>query len=575
MVLSRSFVGAASPTDGQFRRLIMAAPDVVAILEADLTVRFVSRSIRETLGFSSEEVQGSNLKEYAEPGAFEGALSELDDLVEDPNGEISKTFEARLRHKNGTWRCFDATMIDLLEDQGFRGMACYLRDVTERRAQEEKLAHQAMHDGLTGLPNRALFLNRLSRALGAAAREGEPVAVLFLDLDDFKAINDTLGHEAGDRLLVAFGRRVRDCLRPGDTIARLGGDEFAVLIEEAAQDAERVASRINEAMQEPLDLDGQDGARVRASVGVVIASQVRADDRPEDLLRAADEAMYRAKRSRARHGVGDLRASRATARPSVEERLRRAVEYEELGLHYQAAASPGNRRIVCMEALLRWEDPELGNLPPQEIIGLAERSDLIDALERWIFWRACRQCVAWREMWPSDPPLISVNVSTGQFRRGSLFGAVDATLRETGLDPSALVLEISEEALLNGDGERGTEKLGRLKTLGVKLAIDDFAPGNMELPALELLPVDFLKLERSLVSELGRDRKNAGLLASLYTAIAQARDIGVVAEGVENIEQLEAVEEMDCDLVQGFYLWRPLPASRATELLATNLGPRG
>ena len=560
------------PTDEQFRLLVLDAPDVVAILEADLTVRFVCRSVRRLLGFSSEELADSNLREYLDPGEADRVLFEFKRKSGRGTEDALKTFEVRLRHKDGSWRRFDATVIDRLEEPVFRGMALYLRDVTERRAQEEQLVHQALHDPLTGLANRALFVDRLSRALGATAREREPVAVLFIDLDDFKAVNDSLGHAAGDRLLVALGQRVRACLRPGDTVARFGGDEFAVLLEETAREAETVAARIRETLHEPLNLEGE-VIRVSASVGIAISDGMLSNDGPEDLLRSADASMYRAKKDKARRGSRyGFEAVKGRVRHGLEDRLRRAVKREELSLYYLAAATPDTRRIACMEALLRWEDPEIGVLSPQEIIGLAERSDIMAPLGRWILGEACNQALLWHEMWPNGPPLVSVNLSANQFQQDSLFGAVGTTLREIGLDPDALVLEIAEESLMHGNAEGVVERLCRLRNLGVKLAIDDFAPGNPELPNLRRLPVDFVKLERSLVKGLGRGRKNAGLLAQLYTGLAQSQGIGVVAEGVESIEQLEALEQMECDLVQGFYLWRPLPGPEATELLRANLG---
>ena len=557
------------PTGEQFRRLILDAPDVVAILEADLTVRFVSRSVQGALGFSPEEVEGCNLREYLNPGEVERVFFEFRRPPGEGGAGAPRSSEVGLRHKDGSWRCFDASVVDRLDDSGFRGIVVYLRDMTERKAQEEQLAHRAMHDQLTGLPNRALFLDRLSRALGAAAREFEPVAVLYLDLDDFKAINDSQGHAVGDQVLVALGQRVRACLRPGDTVARLGGDEFAVLIEEAARDAERVAARIREALREPLDLGGS-GVRVSASVGVAMSSGVPGD-RPEDLLRAADAAMYRAKKARG-YSSNALDAARGGARPGLEDRLRRAMESDELSLHYQAVSRPDTRRIVCMEALLRCETPELGALPPQEIVDLAEQSELLDPLGRWILREACRQAVVWRRMWADRPPLVSVNLSARQVRQASLPETIGATLRETGLDAGGLLLEIAEESLTDGDADGVVRRLRRLKALGVKIAVDGFAPGNPEFPDFAPLPIDYLKFEGSLVRNLGRGRKNAGLLVSLYTGLAQARDIGVIAEGVESVEQLRALEQMDCDLVQGFYLWRPLPGPRATELLMANLG---
>ena len=291
-------------TDEQFRRLILDAPDVVAVLEADLTIRFVTRSVLQALGFSSEEMVGSNLREYLDEREVQSASHKFGGSRNEEAPNAPSIFEVRALHKEGSWRHFDAAVVDRLQDPDFGGIVVYLHDVTERRAQEKTLAHQALHDPLTGLPNRTLFLDRLSQTLGAAAREGEPVAVLFLDLDNFKSINDSLGHLAGDRLLVSLGQRVQGCLRPGDTIARLGGDEFAVLIEKGAREAERIAERIKEALCEPLESEGG-AVRISASVGMATSLGVHGDVRPEELLRAADAAMYRVKRGKACLDFGD------------------------------------------------------------------------------------------------------------------------------------------------------------------------------------------------------------------------------------------------------------------------------
>ena len=554
----------------EFRLLVKNAPDVIVLTEADGTVRYVSPSISRVLGYRPEEFVGKKLAEYLHSEAHgwsSGGSSQDDSSPVVPAHGVMM----RLRHADGSWRRVEALSVDLPSGSGTR-RGYYLHDVTERKAIEEDLTRRAFHDPLTGLANRALFMNRLEHALSRTPRQREAVAVLFLDLDNFKAVNDSLGHAAGDRLLVVLGKRVQACVRPSDTVARLGGDEFAVLIEETARDAERVAERIREVLREPLDLEGRK-LRVCASLGIAISTDLPGNERPEDLLRAADASMYRAKSNKAYRASRDgFEAMSVGVRAGLEDRLRSVIEREEFDLHYLAAATPGNRTIACMEALLRWETPELSGFTPQEIVGLAERSDLMGPLERWIVMEACRQALLWRRMWPGSPPLVSVNVSARQFRRGSLYEEVGTALRETDLSPDALVLEIAEEALMDGDAEEVAGGLSKLKDLGVKLAVDGFAPGNAELPDLERLPIDFLKLERSLVRKLGRGRKNAGLLVSLYTGLAQSRGIGVVAEGVESVEQLEALEKTGCDLVQGFYLWEPLPGLQATELLRTNLG---
>lgn len=545
----------------RFRGLVQNAPDVVVVLRADSTVRYVSPSVGRVLGYRPEELVGTRLSRYLRPEDLRRVLGGIK-KVSGEDVPVPVGFE--MAHADGSQRYLEIVGVDLLEDPEVGGILCHVRDVTARKVAEVDLFRWAFHDALTGLTNRALFMDRLGHALARAPRRPEPVAVLFIDLDDFKAVNDGFGHEAGDRLLVEAGRRLRACLRPGDTVARLGGDEFAVLLEDspgdAARDPERVADRISEALREPFALS-EGPMFVTASVGV--AQSGAGLDGAEDLLRAADEAMYRTKR---RHKAR-WRIPRGTVDGSGhrwrECDLLRAVEHEELEVYYQPEVLPG-RGIAGMEALLRWEHPERGLVTMAEFITVAEESGLIVPVGRWVLREACRQALLWRERYPSAPPSISVNLSAGQLRGAA--PTVAAVLRETGLDPSALTLEFREGVLLGDEGEV-VEELLKLKGLGVGLAIDHFGPAYPFLPDLARVPVDFLKIDRSLVRKLGRGDRDARLLVSLYVGVAQATGARAVAEGVETAEQLAELREMECDLAQGYYFWEPLPVRDATEIL--------
>ena len=445
------------------------------------------------------------------------------------------------------------------------------RDVTERRALEEELEHRAFHDALTGLPNRVLFVDRLEHALSRARRRGTKIAVLFMDLDNFKFVNDTLGHDVGDDLLIAVAGRIRNCLRSEDTGARLGGDEFAILLEDVGDVSEAtcIAKRIIEELRVPFVLDGHE-AFVTPSIGISLGCP--GQDRSEDLVRDADVAMYRAKEEgKARYQVFDPgMQGLIEERLRLENDLRRALERDEFEVYYQPVVALDTGRIVGMEALVRWAHPERGPVPPSEFVGLAEEIGLVVAIGGRVLREACLQTRQWQDLRPggsSDPPLmVGVNLSVRQIRHPGLIEDVQGALRESGLHPRWLILEITESSVL-GDEERHIDTLFKLRDLGVRFALDDFGTGYSSLSYLKRMPVGMLKIDRSFVESLGEDAEDEVLISGIV-GVARGLGLRVLAEGVETPEQLERVKALGCDLAQGYYFSKPLPAEAAGELLA-------
>ncbi|HEY3021737.1 MAG TPA: EAL domain-containing protein [Solirubrobacteraceae bacterium] len=431
----------------------------------------------------------------------------------------------------------------------------------ERKRVESRLAHRAMHDDLTGLPNRALFLDRLGQALSRLGRHATTLAVLFLDLDRFKAINDALGHAAGDELLRAVATRLASVLRAGDTAARLGGDEFAVLCEDVAGErhAVGVAERVAEALRAPFPLGG-DEIHVRSSVGIALATLGNED--PDALVREADAAMYRAKeRGGGVYEVFDdgMRA-RTARRHQTEVALRRAIERGELALRFLPQVELAGGTICGAEALVRWDHPERGLVDPAEFIATAEDTGLIVPMGAWVLEQACRQALRW-------PGLITaVNLSPRQSAHPDLIEAVAGALDRTGVDPATILLEIVERAV-SDDLEAGAATLRRLAALGVRLALDDFGTGPSSLRALQRLPVGDVKLDRSLVARLPGDPQAGALLAAIVS-LAHALGLRIAAEGVETAVQADALRALGCDLAQGFYFHRPLAAAELEALVS-------
>ena len=449
-----------------------------------------------------------------------------------------------------------------------QALANVLGNTLDRQLIDDDIRHRALHDPLTGQPNRILFLDRLQQATERLRRHpGTLNAVLALDLDRFKLVNDSLGHKVGDELLSAAAPRLKQAVRSSDTVARFGSDEFGILLEDIGGEPEAIemAQRIAGVFTRPFVLEGSEHF-VTTSIGIALAE---GGELAEDLLRDADAAMHRAKeRGRARYELFDegLRG-RAISRLRVENDLRRALERDELTLDYQPLVSLRDHSLVSVEALVRWNHPERGRIPPADFIPVAEENGLIEPIGRWVLDRACRQAALWYRQRPDAPPLtMSVNLSAAQVANRTLPETVAAALRSSGLDPCCLALELTE-SLMVGDLDELRDTLMALKALGVRLVLDDFGTGYSSLSYLSRLPLDALKVDRSFVAGLGTEPRDTAITEAIV-AISRALSLQVVGEGAETAQQIDELSRLGCDLVQGYHFSRPVPASEITRMLA-------
>jgi diguanylate cyclase (GGDEF)-like protein/PAS domain S-box-containing protein len=529
---------------------------------------FINPAAARMTGWDIDELSGQRLHDFLHHSKPDGTPYPSEECpiyaVFKTGATLSRDNEVFWR-KDGTHFPVEYVSTPIVEGDKILGAVVTFKDITERKALEKKLQYQAFHDPLTDLPNRALFMDRLGHALARAGQQATEVAVLFTDLDNFKVINDSLGHKAGDQLLVAVAQRLKACLRPVDTVARLGGDEFTLLLEgvTGVSDAARVAEQIAQELRAPFALEAHE-VFATTSTGIAVSSS--AQGQPTDLLRHADLAMYRAKsKGKACYEVFEPNMSTdALERLELETDLRRALGREEFRVYYQPEILLESGDIVGMEALVRWEHPEHGLLLPQEFLPIAEESNLIMPIGQWVLREACKQLRTWQEQYPNIAPLVmSVNLSTREFFQPSLIAEI---LRETGVDPRTLQLEITEGAVAYDNAQNANTTLWNLKTLGVQLAIDDFGMGYSSLSYLKRFPVDLLKIDRSFVRELGKDLKDTKIVAAIIH-LARALDLKVIAEGVETAEQVEQLRKMKCDMVQGSYFSKPLPSGAVSDLL--------
>jgi diguanylate cyclase (GGDEF)-like protein/PAS domain S-box-containing protein len=449
----------------------------------------------------------------------------------------------------------------------YLGMWGTLTDITERRALQERLVAQAFHDDLTGLANRALFKDRLEHALARRARRSGLVGLLFLDIDRFKTINDSLGHTAGDHLLTAVAHRLRALLRDEDTVARLGGDEFAIVVEEVGspKEALALAERIQGAFEAPFEHEDRP-ITITASIGVVVASGV--DRSADDLLRDADVAMYRAKvRGRGSYALFERSMqAEVAARMELESDLREAIEREEISLVYQPIVSLANQRVIGVEALARWDHPVRGSVPPSVFIPSAEESGLIVTLGRWVLGRACRELAGLRALGgPGTDLRLSVNVSPRQLREHDFVEDVLGALRESGIPAGALTLEVTESVVLDC-GEEGIAHLRALRTAGCAVSLDDFGTGYSSLGNLRTLPIDELKIDVSFVSALLDGGVDAALVEAIL-GLGAALGVAVVAEGIESAAIAGRLMALNCPFGQGYFYGRPEPAATLADRL--------
>ena len=556
-------------SEERFRSLVRNASDGVVVLGADGLIRYESPAVERILGRSPEAGIGKPGTTDIHPDDRAGVERRFAEVA--AVGGAEAAFEFRARHADGSWRTLEAIGKNLLDDPAVGGIVVNYRDITERKALEEQLRHQAFHDVLTGLANRSLFRDRLGHALARASRGANPTAVLYLDIDDFKAVNDRFGHAEGDRLLVAVADRLRSATRAGDTVARLGGDEFAVIVEESdPTEAQAAADRILAALRESFDL-GDREATVRASIGIAIHDVDGGD--ADEVLRRADIAMYAAKaRGGDGHATYEARLYEATvARMEAKADLQGALERGELSVAYQPIVDMESGLITGAEALMRWDHPDKGSIPPAEFIPLAEENGLIVELGRWILETACRQTKLWQDETGRSDLSISVNLSGRQISDPDLVSDVARALSTSGLDPACLTLEITETSLVR-DVEATVAAFRALKSLGIRLAIDDFGTGYSSLSYLRQFPIDTLKIDRSFVAALDEGVESSALVRSILD-LSETLRLETVAEGIETDEQRRALESLGATHGQGFLFARPMAPTEMAGLLALGEAP--
>jgi diguanylate cyclase (GGDEF)-like protein/PAS domain S-box-containing protein len=550
-------------SEARFRSLAQNASDLVLVVDHDGTVRYVSVSVDRILGFPPDDLVGRKLAHAVHADDREILVQQLASIADRPGADIEG--ETRVAHKDGRWRVFEWTARNLADEPSIGGFVINGHDVTDRTDLEAQLRHQAFHDPLTGLANRALFADRVEHSLARRRRHRARPAVLFMDLDDFKNVNDTLGHGSGDQLLIEISRRVTASLRPGDTACRLSGDEFAILLEEIG-DVERaleVADRILQRVAEPIDIGRE--VSITASIGVVLVDDKV--DSADDVLARADVAMYAAKAAgKGRHQLYEpAMRDRAWSRLELEGELRRAIDRDQIVVVFQPILDLRTRVPVEMEALVRWDHPERGRLLPADFLAVAEESGLIVPIGHIVLERACKQASEWRARWPHERPIdVSVNLSSRQFGDPGLLDAIRAALASAGLPAANLKLEITESAMLDADAS--DLLMRRIHDLGVRLAVDDFGTGFSGLSYFQRFPLDTLKIDRSFVSGLGRDPRSDAIVHATI-AFAKALGLTVTAEGIETEDQLERLHALGADLGQGFLFARPLESAAADAYL--------
>jgi diguanylate cyclase (GGDEF)-like protein/PAS domain S-box-containing protein len=555
-IIMRAYFQLTQRTESRFLSLVENSADLILVLKPERGVSYVSPAAEHLLGYERAELMSIPHEELFHRDDLSTFMAASERSQEVP-GIVVGPVEVRLRHRDGTWRWMAISLSNRLHDPSVGGFVANAYDITERKAAEADLAHGATHDALTGLPNRTLLTDRLSMTLARARRTGRSAVVLFCDLDNFKMVNDSLGRHAGDTVLTEVAARLREAVPAGDTVARLGGDEFVICCESVLDEkaARNVAARVSRALTPPLKIGGQE-IFITASIGIRITEP--GDHSVSDVLRDADAAMYEAKAS----GRGTVTLfsetlhERTRRRLEIESDLHRALARSEFRVYYQPTVLVSDGTMTGVEALVRWEHPERGLVPPADFIGVAEETGLIVPIGAWVLEEACHQLKRWQDQ-GAQPLTMSVNLSACQLRSPHIVSDVASVLDRAGVTPGNICLEVTESVVM-ADAMAGVALLRSLKALGVKLAIDDFGTGYSSLSYLRQFPVDVLKIDRSFVAEVGRDAETTAIITAVIH-LAQALNLETVAEGVETAEQRLQLQMLGCQRAQGYYWSRPLP----------------
>jgi diguanylate cyclase (GGDEF)-like protein/PAS domain S-box-containing protein len=557
---------AAAVADGYYAAFNYTAIGM-AVLSDKGKLLWVNQALSLFLGYSEADLIGTNLNSITRQEDLEIADAALKSMLEQQKDLLQLEVRHQRRDGEQVWALWNVARYQDPSDRQVY-LLLQLQDITERRQSEEKLRHDAFHDPLTGLPNRALFADHVKLTIARAKRAPQRhFAILFCDLDRFKVINDSLGHMVGDQLLAEVARRLEKCLREGDTVARVGGDEFTILLEdlESEAEAEDVANRIQQEVSAPILLDGRE-VYTTMSIGLVTGNGDSRD--PEDLLRDADTAMYRAKSlGKARHVIFDqtMHAS-AINLLQIETDLRKALDKSQFFLQYQPIVSLDDFRVCGFEALIRWHHPERGLISPLDFIPIAEDTGQILAIGEWALNEACRQMHRWETAYPVAAPLfISVNLSCKQFNHPLLIEQVADVIKRTRISPRRLKLEITESAVMDNI-DSATSMLRQLRDIGVQLAIDDFGTGYSSLSYLHKFPIDTLKIDRSFVTRMAENPENIEIVRTVIL-LAQVLGMDVIAEGVETKEQLKILRDLKCEYGQGYYFSRPATAPDVEKII--------